>query len=416
MNALPARFGRLWLAQSISLLGTQVTFMALPLTAVLWLDAGAVEMGLLRAVEWAPFVVFGLAAGVWIDRLPRVPVLVLTNLGRALLLASIPLLALSGALTLAWLYVAAFAVGTLALGFELAYQTLLPAIVPREQLLAANSRLQTSQAVAYVAGPGLGTALVEVLTAPLAIVADVVSYLIAAGFLATLRGAEQPRAAWPTPTWSALTEGLRVVAGDPCCARWPGSSATANVASNVLLAVLVLFVTQELNAGAIGLGYCLALFGCGGVVGGLAGGRVAARLGIGRALSLELGLASAGCLGVACAGLGPSWLMLPLLGLGAGLFGLGATSYNAAQISLRQARVPSELQGRVNATMRFVISGAIPVGGLVGGVLGQVLGLRPAAFLAALMLAGAVPWLLASPVARLVSLTLASGSPDSHQS
>src|SRR5919204_1804221 len=200
-------FLKLWGGQSVSLVGSQVTRLALPLAAVLTLHAGPVQMGLLGAAQLAPYILLGLFAGVWVDRLPRRPILIATDVGRAGLLALIPLLAVSGSLQLAHLYVIGFMLGTLELFFEVAYMSFLPRMVGREQLPAANSSLQMSDSVAQVAGPGLAGVLVQALTAPIAIFVDALSFLGSAASLVLIQTPERRRLASPPRPWLELKEG-----------------------------------------------------------------------------------------------------------------------------------------------------------------------------------------------------------------
>src|SRR2546423_5385014 len=215
MNSTPSAnndFVKLWTGFTIARVGSQITVLALPLTAVLLLGAGATETGLLVAAQMLPSIVAGLFIGVWVDRLPRRPIMIWSDLGSAIVIASVPLAAALGALTLAQLYLVSFLGGMFAVWTDLARAAIVPSLVGRTRLVAANSRLQASSAVAQVAGPSLGGILVQVLTAPIAMLWDAVGFMVSAAFLATIRSPEAPRPRdAERSVWREITEGLRWV-------------------------------------------------------------------------------------------------------------------------------------------------------------------------------------------------------------
>ena len=224
-------FLSLWAAQSISQVGSAVSQLALPLVAILVLDASAFEVSLLAALEFLPFLLFSLPAGVWVDRLRRRPILMLADVGRAVALASIPAAAVFDAITIWHLYAVGFAVGTLTVAFDVAYQSYLPSLITlRSQLVEGNSKLELSRSVAQIAGPGLGGILVAVLTAPYAVAAGAVSFVASATFLYRIRSVEPPPARHElTSIRTELIEGLRYLFGDPRWRRvspatWPRST------------------------------------------------------------------------------------------------------------------------------------------------------------------------------------------------
>ncbi len=296
-------FLKLWAGQTVSLFGSQITVLALPLLAALTLDATPAQMSLLVAAGAAPDLLVGLIAGVWVDRLRRRPLLIGADLGRAALLLSIPLAALVGALRL-WLLVAvAFGLGLLTTIFGIAYQSYLPALVPRDDLVEANGRLEAGSAVAGVAGPGLAGGLVQWVTAPVAVLLDALSFLLSALLLGRIRTVEPPTpAAAQSRVWGEIGAGLRAVAGAPLLRALAGSAATFNFFDNFLFAVYVLYLTRELGLGPAAVGAVFAIGGAGGLLGALLAGPIARRIGLGRALVGAILLAGLGELGIALAG------------------------------------------------------------------------------------------------------------------
>jgi MFS family permease len=398
-------FMRLWSAETISQLGSQVTLLALPLAAILILDATAFQVGALSSIEFAPFLLVGLPAGVWVDRLRRRPILIAGDLGRAVVLASIPIAYWLDALTMLHLYAAAFLTGICTVFFDVAYQSYLPSLVEREQLTEGNAKLEISRSGAQLAGPGIAGALVQALTAPVAIVADAVSYLGSALFVIRIR---RPEPDVPAPAAedrprmrSQIMEGLRYVLGHPLLRPIAACTALSNLFSAMVTAILILFAVRVLGLTAGLIGIALAIGNVGFLAGALVADRIARRVGLGRAIigsALLFGLA-----GFAYPLATPE-TAVGLLVAGGVLFGFGGVVYNVNQVSLRQAITPGRMQGRMNATMRFVVWGTLPIGALAGGALGGTIGLRPTLWIAALGgVLSFVPPLL-SPVRTLRSM------------
>ena len=391
-------FLKLWAGQTVSLFGLSVTGLALPLVAVLTLDATPVQMGLLSAAGYAPFLLVGLVAGACVDRMRRRPILIAADLGRALLLASIPVAALVDALRMEQLYAVGFTVGLLTVFFDVAYQSYLPALVPRERLIEGNSKFEASHSLAQIAGPGLGGLLVQLLSAATAIALDAASYLVSAIFLAAIRTPEpRPERHADRSLPREIGEGLRLVVGNPLMRGIAGCTATSNLFGSALTAVYVLYATRELGLGPAQLGVTFAAFGPGGLLGAVLAARLARRFGLGPALTGSLALGSLSWLVVLFAG-GPPVLAASLLATANALATVGGTVYNVNQVSLRQAITPDRLQGRMNATMRFLVWGVIPIGALLGGVIGDALGLRAAIATGAVGTLLAPLWLLLTPV------------------
>jgi MFS family permease len=404
-------FVKLWAGETISLVGSQITLLALPLTAVLTLGATPGQMGLLGAIQYAPFLLLGLFAGVWVDRLRRRPILIGANLGRAALLGLVPLLAALDLLRIEHLYVLAFPLGVLTVFFDVAYQSFLPALVRREDLVEGNSKLEASRSVAQVAGPGLAGMLVQFLTAPIALALDAVSFVVSAGCLMLIRVRES------TPTSGAsgrgvlaeIGEGLRLVLGNPLLRPIAGCTGSSNLFSAAIQAVFVLYLTRELGIAPTVLGLIVGAGGVGALLGATLAQPAARRFGVGPTIVWPITLGSGAWLVLPLAGEVPT-ATVPLLMVAYAILLGGGTIYNVSQVSLRQAITPDHLQGRMNATMRFIVWGTMPIGALLGGALGEAIGLRTTLIVAALGALLAPLWVLLSPVRTLHRPPLSSES------
>ncbi len=372
-------FIKLWAGQTISEFGTQVSQLAIPLVAVLALDATAFEVASLGTVEFLPFILFTLPAGVWVDRVSRRMVLIAGDAGRALLLLSIPVAYGLGALTLAQLYAVGFLVGILTVFFDVAYQAYLPSLVDREQLVEGNAKLQTTVSGAWIAGPGLAGALIGAITAPYAILVDSVSFVLSGGFSAAIKKREQlPAAGERRPRMrTELWEGLRYVLGHRLLRPQAISTGTSNFFSNVAFSIFVVYAVRSLHLSAALIGVAFMGFGIGWLLGSLSATRLGTKLGVGRATVLGAALSGPGTLLVALA---PRSFPLPLIIAGGIVGGCGAVVYNIQQVSLRQTITPERLQGRMNAVMRFLVWGTMPLGSLTGGALASTIGLRETLF------------------------------------
>jgi MFS family permease len=395
-------FRALWAGQTVSQLGSQVTALAFPLTAALTLDAGPGAMALLGVAGTLPTLLFGLLAGVWVDRLPRRPLLIGADLARAVLLGSIPLAALFGTLRLPQLYVVAFLAGVCTLVFDVAYHAILPTLVPGAQLVEGNSKLELSRSAAEIAGPGLAGNLAHVVTAPGAIALDAISFIASA---LCLRHARPTAALAPvTPARRALRaelgDGWRFIQRDPVLRALVGGVALLQVANAALETVVLLYLARELGLGAATLGLVFAAGNVGFLAGALLPARMAARVGVGPSIALALALTASADLLVPLAS-GPRVLIIALLLLALFGFGLGRTIFNVHQVSLRQRLTPAALIGRVNATVLALTAGLAPFGALLGGALGATFGLRETLFIAGGGELLAALWLAVSPVGRL---------------
>ena len=394
-------FLKLWAGQSVSLVGSQVTRLALPFTAILSLHATAAQMGILGAVQLAPFLLLGLFVGVWVDRLRRRPILIAADIGRALLLLVIPLMALTQTLRIEYLYIVGFLLGTLELLFDVAYMSFLPSLIQREQLVHGNSMLQMSDSVAQVAGPGLGGALVQLLTAPLAILVDALSFLASAISIVAIRVREEPvQKVERRNAWGEIREGLQVVIGNPLLRAIGGCTATLNLFANALFTVYMLYCTGSLGLKPAVIGAIFAIGGLSTIAGTLLAGPAATRFGVGPMLIASPFLIGLASFLIPLAG-GPPLLAVVLLVGAQVLFGIGRPIFDINQLSLRQAITPGRLQGRVNASMLFIMWGVIPIGSLLGGLLGSTIGIRQTLAVGAVGMSLAFIWVLFSPIRGL---------------
>jgi MFS family permease len=368
-------FLRLWFAQVVSNAGSNITKLALPLIAVLSLGATPAQMGLLAAAGSLPNLIFSLFAGVWVDRTRRRPVLIWADLGRALLLGSIPVATALGRLTLTQLYLIAFASGTLGVFFIVASTAVLPSVVSREQLVEANSKLALGDSVLAIAGPSAAGGLIQLLSAPKAIIVDAFSYALSALSLRGVRVVEQP----PSRTqrrsiWVEIAEGMRELMRTPLLRALMISGLAGTLGLSAQGAVWMLFLVRQLGLNPAVIGLIAATGGGASLVGALLASRIARLAGTGRAVVAGQGLWAIGALVPAAAGLGGP-AIAPLI-IGQITTGIGATIWSVNQMSLRQHLTDLSLLGRVTAARRFLILGAAPLGATLGGLLGSVLGLR----------------------------------------
>jgi MFS family permease len=400
-----ADFLKLWAGQTISMIGSQVTFLALPLVAVLTLDAAPFQMGLLTAIEAVPALLIGLHAGALVDRHRRRPILIGSDLGRAALLALIPLAWAFDVLTMPLVYLVALLTAALSFFFGVAYGAYLPSIVPRERLVEGNAKLALSGTAAEVAGPGLAGGLVHLLSAPVALLLDALSYLGSAALIAWVKIKE------PAPLGRAvgarlsteIREGLAVVFGDPRLRALVAGRSIIGGFNAMLEAIFVLFVARTLGVGPALLGAIFAVGSVGFLVGALLPERVGRRIGVGPATVAGVALLGLSDLLVPLAG-GSLWLTVPLLTAAQFFFGVGLTLFHVHPTSTRQAIVPGHILGRHGATGRVMADALIPLGALLGGLLGEVLGLRATLVLAAGGELLAALWLWSSPLRGLREL------------
>jgi predicted MFS family arabinose efflux permease len=396
---LSADFGKLWLGQGISELGSSISSLALPTLAVLSLHAGPLEVGILAALQKLPFPFVALVAGVFVDRLPKRVVLIVCDIGRAVVLGAIPVAALSGHLEIGLLYGAALAKGVLTVFFDLAYLSYAPILVGRKDLSAANARLDTNFAVANVVGPGLGGLLVQAIGAAQAVAADAASFIFSVVSLLAIRHEEPAAAASQGGSVRAeLAAGVRYVFGNVVLRAQILTIAMTVVGISFLDGILFPFAYRDLHLTPGELGLALTLGGLAGFPGVWLGPRLARVVGLGPAIVLGFSVFPLVML------LFPLARVLPAVPVLAGLMAIG-TLFGAAgdlnQLTLRQTLTPDPYLGRMNSIFRSVVWGAIPLGNFLGGFLGSAVGITDTFWIGGLLaLLGCLAmWL--SPVGRL---------------
>ena len=369
-------FRRLWVTLTATSFGAQVTNLALPLTAALMLSATPMQMGILVALESLPFALVSLHAGVLLDRVRKLPVIIACNLARGLALLAIPLSAFTHALSIELLYAIGFFVGVQNVIGGAAYQVLLAQLAGRKRLVEANAKIALGETSAALVGPGLAGGLIQMLTAPFAILLDAIAFLASGLVLRKMRVPHDVvHAGEHPPIGRQIAEGLELVVNNRTLLALAWLSGLWHVLHHMQIAVLILFATRELglSAGAVGLVYMAGGLGC--VIAAALAQRLSARFGVGPVIVHGLILTAFAwqALGLVS---GPTWLATLLLGAAILVFDFGAVLYGINYLALRQAITPDRLMGRMTATMRFLTVAMAPLGSLLGGVLATWIGLR----------------------------------------
>jgi MFS family permease len=403
-----ANFRKLLFGQSVSQLGIQTTAVVLPLVAVLQLRANPLEVGLITSAEFIAYAVLGLVAGVFVDRWRRRRVMLVTDAGRALVIGLVPVLWAAGLLQVWHLFLAALLVGIQSLFFDTAQQAYVPAVISREKLIQGNSQLQASTSVTQLAGPGVGGLLVQAVGGALALLANAATYLVSFGSVLWMRAPQEMHAS-PAKGAGApretirrqIADGFRYVRRDRILFSVLGYTGQLNFLMTAQQALLVIFLANEVHAPPSLIGFLMASSGVGAIIGAVSSRRLAHRLGSARAWAIGA------LLGPVLGLLVPfAHLDVTLLCFVIGMAAIGATItiVKVTGQSYRMAIVPANLMGRVVATTRTLTWGPVPIGGALGGLLGQLLGVRPALFVVALLLLTSPLWLLLTPVLRLRNL------------
>jgi Na+/melibiose symporter-like transporter len=391
-------FLKLWAGQTVSSIGSGVTASALPLIAVLVLGAQASDMGWLLALESAPVLVMGLLAGVWVDRLPRRPLLVGADLCRAGLLSCIPLLAFVGGLRLEHLYVVAATTGALTVLFDVAYRSLIPDLVGRQHVLEANSRLASVEAVAEISTPGLTGALVQVIAPSTAILLDAASFVASGLCVVTIRYADPPRSTSGKheDVFREIATGLQAVRSNKLLSTLAIWGALRNFFGMFIGALYVLYGLRELDLTPLLVGLSIGVGGVSNLVGTMAVQPITRRFGIGKTMTsaVLVGCITPVLIAFAPAGAAPGFVVLAAAQALDWIHPL----YDVNALTIRQRATPPQLLGRVNATLHVVERGVIPFGAVAGGMLGDAIGVRPTLVVAALGIALGTVWLIRSGV------------------
>jgi len=394
-------FRRLWAGDALGQIGATLTGFAIPVLAVQTLRATEWEMGLLGAAEFAAFLVLGLPAGAWVDRMRKRHVLVVSDLVRAVVLAVVVAAALLDAASVPLLVLAALVVGVCRLFFDVAHQSYVPGLVGLEHVVEGNSKLQATASAAQTVGPALGGLALRVVTVPVLVLATVATYLVSAGCVASIRQREDvPDRAARRGLWTEVREGLEFVLRQPLLRRMVACTSLSNLAGNAGFAVFTIYVLRTLGLSEAVLGLVVSAGAVGGLLGALVAERVTSLVGEGRVIALTAALFA------------PTYAALPLaaalpvppaatLVAGMALSSLVIVVYNIAQVSFRQRLCPPSLLGRMNASVRFVVWGVMPLGSLLGGWLGTVLGVVPTLWVAAAGTAASALPVLLSPLVRM---------------
>lgn len=398
-------FRRFWTADAISQLGTQVSYIALPLLAIVVLHASTIQVSLLRVTQTAAILVLGLPAGAWCDRRRARPVLVTADIGRAVLLASLPLAWALHVLTIWQMYVVLALAGALTVFFNVSHQSCLPQLVGREHLVEANAKIQGNMSVAAVFGPALAGFLVQIITAPFAILADAISYVWSAAWLRSTHIDDEDRVtalrSGESSFWREISAGMRFVFGSPVLRAIACNGACAVFFQAAGTALLVLFLVRDVHLSPGGIGLLSSVGPIGAVAAAFTSRKVASRMGSARALVLTSVLSGLGALLFPLAY--PGW-RITYYAVGSIVCSYSVIGWNIIQVSFRQSICPSNFLGRVNGTMRFVLLAPGPVGSITGGVIGTAVGIRPVLWFSAAGMTLATLALIFSPLRNQRSL------------
>ncbi|MFD7495109.1 MFS transporter [Streptomyces sp. NPDC059832] len=374
-------FMLLWSGQTVSEMGSAVTQVALPLLAVVALNASTFQVGLLTAATTLAFAVIALPAGAMVDGAAKRSIMIVCNVLRLVIIGSVPVAAAFGVLTMAQLYVVAVAAGVCSVFFDVSYQSYVPSLIRADDLMSANGKLGTTQAFAQLGGPSLGGGLVGLFGAAGAMTADAVSYAVSALSILGIRTREEPPPERPADETlrRRIAEGLKFVFGHSILRRVVACTGTANLFSGMSTALAMVFLVRVLHVRPALTGLIMAGAAIGGIAGGAFAGRLAKKVGSARIIWVSMLVFSAPQVIAAAAWQGWGVLLFPL---GWGIAYFSGMVYNIAQLSYRQSVTPPELMGRMNAAVRWVVWGTLPLGGALGGVLGTLIGVRPALWLA----------------------------------
>jgi len=374
-------FRRLWIGETVSQFGTMISQLALPLVAILVVHASTFQVGLLSAFQTVAFAVISLPVGAWVERMRFRHVLIAGDLVRAAALASIPVTRLAGALTIWQLYAVALVTGVSTVFFDVAYQSYLPLLIGRAQLVDGNAKLQASESVSQLAGPSVGGLLIQVLTAPIAVLIDAASFLWSAAWVTAIRSREpKPERTPDRHLRREIGDGLRFVVGNPMLRAIAICTGSSNLFSSMSMAVFYVLLARDLHVSPGLIGLITSASALGGLTGALVAARFARRAGQGPAIWISVAVTEP--LSFVIPFVRHDWTLV-LLAVAMTAVSFGGVVYNITQVSFRQGLCPLTLLGRMNATMRFLVWGTLPVGSLLGGVLGTAIGVRETLFVAA---------------------------------
>jgi len=390
-------FQKLWLGYTVSLAGSSFVFLAIPLTAVVALDASPLEMGILTGLTGLPALVVGVPFGVWADRHRKRPILIAADFARAALLLTIPIAYMFDALSLWVLYIVAIGIGTMSLFFEIGLRSLVPAVVERDQLVDANSNLELARSGAGIGGQGIGAALIQIAAAPIAIFFSVGAYLLSAALFSRMRvdesSVERQAESEQEGGFRSALAGMKFIRDNRILMGVAASNGTLNLFNAAIEAVAILYIVRELEVPPAMLGVIFAIGSLSLIPAALAASRLPRRFGVGRTLLLTVGVIVLSDLVVPILA-GPLWFILVALLVHETFLATGFISFSVSQVSLRQSLTPDSMQGRMNSLMTVSARSAVPIGALIGGVMGEFIGLREALFIAVVGEAASVIWLI----------------------
>ena len=412
---------KIWSASSVSVMGTQVSQMAIPFIAAVVLSVSPFQLALLGTFEMLPFILFTLPAGAWLDRVRRRPVLIAGDFGRAIALLSIPIAYSLGVLTIWQLYAVGFVTGILTVLFDVADQSYLPVLLEVDDLVEGNAKLQISASAAQIVGPAFGGGLIAVFAAPFAVIVDAVSFLISGGLISLIgkHEAKPERKLAADGSHTSLrveiAEGLRYVLGNRYLRMIAASTGTSNLGTSLAFSIFAIYAYVELglSPGLVGLAFGLGSTGV--LTGAVLAAPMAKRFGVGPVIVGSMFITGPATLLIAFL---PStaWVAGAMLLVSQFLMGFSAVVYNVNQVSYRQAITPLDMQGRMNATMRFIVWGTMPIGLVAGGILASFLPLRTTILIGAVIASTAFLWVLFSPVRSLREIPKANrtATPQAH--
>jgi len=382
-------FRRLWIGETVSKFGSAVSQIALPLVAILYIEASTFEVGVLVTLEYLAFLVVGLPAGAFVDRMRMRTVLIVNDVVRAVAIGSIPVAAWLDVLEMPQLYVVALVVGVSTVFFDVANQSYLPELVSRDELVEGNAKLTATESIAMIAGPGLAGLLIQVLTAPFALLVDAFSFLWSASWITAIkRRVPKPERKPDRHLGREIAEGLKFVVGNRLLRSIAMCTGSSNFFTSMSAAVIMVLLARQLDLSPGVIGLLTSVSAVGGLVGSLLARRIASWLGQGPTIWASTLVAAP--LGFVAPFMQRDWT-LALYAVAQLVFFVAVVVYNIAQVSFRQGLTPHALLGRMNATMRFVVWGTMPIGAFIGGVLGSTIGVRETLLVAAI--GGCFPWL-----------------------
>ena len=394
-----------WFGQTVSVFGDQITLLALPILAVLVLGADPAQMGILTAVGLLPHLLFSLPAGVWLDRVHRRRrLMVVADVIRAAVIAIVPIAYVLDALSLELAFVLAFVVGTVSVVFDLAWLSLVTAVARREQLVEANALLNASRSVSTVGGPALAGILVQVLTAPFALLVDALSFLASAFFLGRVRAPDPPVEHDPGTIRDQLSAGMSFIVRDPIMRPSVFAVATMNLFNYGYQALFILFATRYLRIEPGLLGLVIGAAAVGAVLGAAIAAPLGRRIGIGPAYILGLIVFPAAAIAIPLAQGLPFALVIVVLFVAEFFGGLGVMILDINGGALLIARTPARIRGRAGGAFRFVNMGVRPIGATLGGILGSLIGVRETLLIVTVAQLVGLLWLIGSPIPRLREL------------